>query len=160
MIDLDRPVASRSAAEPVPKPAAPEKKANPPPIPKPDVFVAEGPFITSSYWSHNGSIVGMAKSGDRRRIRYENPKVALSILNIHPGTLLFDGRIKGSIYSGQAYTFVKDCVPIGFSVQGTLSADEREITMVGERPIRNLQCHIESYERQTLTFTFEKSATR
>ena len=86
-----------------------------------------------SCWNHNGSIMRLKASGNRRWFYYENPKPQLARAGVTPGTLLFDGRKNGNSYSGTARRFSRFCPgnPLEYSVGGPVSGDQLRVTLRG-----------------------------
>jgi hypothetical protein len=104
-------------------------------------------------WTHNGSVMRLIANGGDRRFIYENPKDGLVAVGVEKGTLLFKGRRSGNSYSGNAYIF-SHCQPIAYEVSGTVSPDDRQITMYGRAPLVNESCVVAGYRDDTLVFNF------
>ena len=109
-----------------------------------------------SCWNHNGSIMRLQASGNRRWFYYENPRDVLRRAGVTRGTLLFDGIKRGNSYSGTARTFSRFCPgnPNTYSVSGPVRGDQLQVTLYGTR---------DSYQRceytgdtvsDTLVFTY------
>ena len=113
-----------------------------------------GSAHAASLWEHNGSTVYLESSGSSRKFYYEAPRAGLSVKR---GTLLFNGVKNGDQYSGTAYVFSKECGPIGYSVSGTVSTDQRSVTMIGKAPRRDANCRVVGYRDDELVFTFQDS---
>ena len=103
-------------------------------------------------WNHNGSEMKLIASGKQRRFVYEIPKAGLASAGIKPGTTVFKGARDGNEYSGTAYIFKKGCDPQGYPVSGSVSNDERTVTMTGQRPHVGNGCSVDRYSDDTLVF--------
>jgi hypothetical protein len=113
----------------------------------------------SSFWSHNGSIMGLSKIGDRRLFVYLKPRPPLTEFGINTDTIFFDGvTTNGREYLGIAKTFSKDCNPNQYKVAGTISDDDRQIVLEGKVPVRDAQCRETGFRDQRLVFDFLGSA--
>lgn len=109
----------------------------------------------SSRWDHNGSEVGLYPAGNDRIFRYTVPRIGLEEVGVVPGTVLFVGRRSVETYSGQAYVFSSRCGPQAYFVSGTVSEDQRTVTLIGDAPIRyDSQCVATATRPDTLVFTF------
>ncbi len=109
----------------------------------------------ASRWDHNGSEVGLFPSGNDRIFRYTKPRVGLEEVGVTPGTVLFVGRRSVDTYSGQAYVFSSRCGPQAYFVSGTVSEDQRTVTLLGDAPTRyDAWCRATATRPDTLVFTF------
>jgi hypothetical protein len=108
---------------------------------------------TFSVWDHNGSEVSLSSSGARRQFHYRTPRFDLYGLGVLSGTLLFDGRQVGADYSGVAFTFSKACGALKYPVSGTVSPDQRMVTMTGRLPLVDSNCNVFDYRNDVLIFT-------
>lgn len=108
----------------------------------------EGPH---SWWSHNGSVVELRAQGSARTFSYAIPRTGLPA---RTGDILFNGRRSGSKYSGTAYLFSSSCGIIGYSVIGSVSANQRRVVLRGRAPRRDSTCLIVGYTEDVLTFEF------
>lgn len=109
----------------------------------------------ASRWDHNGSEVGLFPSGNDRVFRYTKPRVGLEEVGVTPGTVLFVGRRSADTYSGQAYVFSTRCGPQAYFVSGTVSEDQRTVTLQGDVPLRyDALCRATASRPDTLVFTF------
>jgi hypothetical protein len=109
---------------------------------------------TPSLWEHNGSTVSLVARGTARRFIYETPRPGLPE-SVKLGTLLFEGRRSGNAYDGIAYVFSSRCDPIGYRVHGTVSADDRQVTLEGRAPIRGANCQVTGYKNDPLVFAYQ-----
>jgi hypothetical protein len=107
----------------------------------------------SNYWDYNGSIFELVADGPSRKLYYFTPRDSLASVGVSRGTLYFEGKRTGDTYSGNAYTFARNCGPMSYPVTGTVSADQRSIQLHGVAPHRNANCDIESTSNQTMEFT-------
>ena len=103
-------------------------------------------------WSHNGSAMKLEAVGENRRFIYMNPRVTLLSVGIRPDATLFEGIRSGNTYSGTARYWSKPCGIQDFPVTGTVSADERSVTLSGDAPKLDASCKVISQSPQTLVF--------
>jgi hypothetical protein len=109
----------------------------------------------ASRWDHNGSEVGLYASGNERIFRYTAPRVGLAEVGVTPGTVLFVGQRSVDTYSGHAYVFSRRCGPQAYFVSGSVSADQRTVTLFGDVPTRyDDWCRAIATRPDTLVFTF------
>lgn len=113
-----------------------------------------GQITSKSRWEQNGSIVHLVADGATRKFYYDSPRSELLATGVKPGTLLFDGSKKGSNYSGTMYAFTNLCQPKGFSANGSISDDEKQVTLRGKSPEFETGCKITKFHDATLVFTF------
>jgi len=71
------------------------------------------------------------------------------------GKILFSGKRIGYAYSGIAYLFSKDCGTQPYEVSGTVSTDERVVTLNGRKPTLDPLCRDVGFENPDMTFTLE-----
>jgi hypothetical protein len=98
----------------------------------------------ASLWSVNGSTVCLIADGDRRTLRYEEPRPGMREEGVQRGTLLFEGRLDGSTLTGTAYVFSGRCGrAFPYPVSGRMEPDSRSITLSGE-PVARLsrECRV------------------
>ncbi len=105
-------------------------------------------------WMHNGSIMRLEASGDRRRFVYEVPRKGMRAVGAAEGTLLFEGERDGERYRGTARVFAKGCRPATYKVEGSVSADERTVVLTGRAPRIADNCRIKGYRPDRLVFTY------
>jgi hypothetical protein len=103
-------------------------------------------------WSHNGSAMKLEADGENRRFIYMNPRAGLLAVGIRPDAALFEGTRSGNTYSGTARYWSKQCGVQTFAVTGTVSADERTVTLSGEAPKLDASCTVTGRSSQTLVF--------
>lgn len=104
-------------------------------------------------WDHNGSTMRLAANGAARKFFYENPRSGLGSAGVSRGTLLFTGQKIGNTYSGMAYVFSK-CGSRGYAVNGSVSEDQRTVTLYGKAPIVDSSCRMTTNRDDELVFTF------
>lgn len=103
-----------------------------------------------SVWDLNGSQMYLSANGAQREIRYNTVRPGLEEAGVQPGTVWFQGTRAGYQYSGTAYVFSKPCGAVPYSVTGTVSADDRTITIHGRSPrVTPNTCTITSYSDTT-----------
>jgi hypothetical protein len=110
---------------------------------------------SGNLWNHNGSVVRLVADGQKRQFIYENPRPGLIPSGVQKGALLFEGTSSGTKYSGTAYTYSKTCGRKDYLVEGIVSDDQRQITLYGDFPIRDVTtCQLKSTRREGLLFSF------
>lgn len=115
---------------------------------------SSNPTITS-YWDHNGSVMGLARFDDQRSIIYVKPRSALASIGIEEYTALFEGTTDdGHTYVGQAYAFSASCEPLPYPVKGTVSADNSRIVLEGKAPRRDRSCKTSGSKNERMVFDF------
>ena len=124
--------------------------------------IAAAPIDTAradSCWNHNGSIMRLKASGDRRWFYYENPKPSMQRTGVTRGTLLFDGRKSGNFYEGTARRFSRFCpgAPMEYHVGGPVRGDQLQVTLHGTYD-EHEQCYptgnVKS-DRMVFTFAYD-----
>ena len=88
----------------------------------------------ASLWDQNGSVMALYANGAERIIRYQEPRIGMQQEGVAPGTVRFEGTQSGTAYTGTAFVFSRRCGTHPYRVTGTISADEREITLQGTAP--------------------------
>jgi hypothetical protein len=110
---------------------------------------------SGSLWNHNGSVIRLLADGEKRKFVYETPRPGLIPSGVGKGSLLFEGEKMGGKYSGSAYTYSKTCGRKDYHVEGTVSNDDRQVTLYGDFPIRPVPgCGVQSTRREVLLFYF------
>ena len=141
------PSADTSAA---PQPLTPQDA-----VPPPHEVRPVQPGVQRSFWTHNGSLVYLTAEGDGRSFYYERPREAIRAAGAEPGTLLFQGQRRGSTYSGTAHIFAGRCGAIPYDVRGSVSNQDRRVTMEGQAPSAISQnCQVTGYRRDVLVFDY------
>jgi hypothetical protein len=118
-----------------------------------------------SHWVYNGSVVYLVANGAHRRFYADAPKVyydraqtGVIAVGVRNNTLLFDGTQDGSRYLGKAYVPSEHCGPTTYAVGGSLSADQRRLTMNGQAPRFDSQCQrVGERDDLPVALTFEKA---
>ena len=110
----------------------------------------------ASCWDHNGSLMRLEASGNRRWFYYERPRSVLRRAGVRPGTLLFSGRKNGNRYVGTARRFSKFCPgnPLKYRVSGPVSSNQLRVTVRGNRDIFRACKNTGRNVRDTLVFTY------
>jgi hypothetical protein len=103
-------------------------------------------------WSHNGSAMTLEADGEARRFGYMNPRPSLLAVGIRLEAARFDVVRSGNNYTGTARYWSKQCGVLNFAVTGTVSADERSITISGDAPKLDASCRVAGRSSQTLVF--------
>lgn len=86
---------------------------------------------SSSVWIHRGSVVGLARDGTRRTLRFLHTAPSLSKTSASRGSILFDGMTtNGKDYEGTAYVF-HECGSTPLKVTGMLAEDGKSIRLTG-----------------------------
>lgn len=106
-------------------------------------------------WLHNGSLVRLETDGDLRRFVYDAPRAGMRTVGAKPGTLLFEGKLEGSAYSGTAYVFAAGCAPQPYTVSGRVSDGGRRVVMTGKAPRLGPSCNATATRDDTLVFTWK-----
>ncbi len=92
------------------------------------------PALADSYWTHNGSLMRLAASGNARYFYYAAPRPGIANEGVRPGTLLFDGWRDGGRYAGTARVFSASCGASAFHIEGWV-ASETHVILEGWRPV-------------------------
>jgi hypothetical protein len=103
-------------------------------------------------WNHNGSTVELIANGTKRMFQYDNPREGLLSQGVGKGTVLFSGKRAGNEYAGTAYVFSGRCGTKEYPVNGTVSADQRQIVMYGRAPRRTATCEANGFRDDVLKF--------
>jgi hypothetical protein len=118
---------------------------------------AESP---TSFWDHNNSLMALYASGDARIFRYEKPRDQIRQEGVQKGTILFTGTKDGDRYQGTAYIFHRNCDPIAYPVNGTVSDDSRHVTLSGSAPSSlDSNCQPIEFRNDVLEFKFIRALT-
>lgn len=103
-------------------------------------------------WSHNGSAMKLETHGEKRQFIYMNPRSGLLAAGVRPNMALFEGVRQGNAYSGTARYWSIHCGVQTFVVTGTVSTDERLVTLSGDAPKLDPACTVTGRSFQTLLF--------
>lgn len=107
-----------------------------------------------SRWKQGESIVSLVADGVKRSFIYDEPQPDLASIGVQKGTALFDGKKQGNAYSGTAFKFARLCQPKGYQVTGTISEDEKQVTLHGKAPQIGAGCKVVGSREETLVLTF------
>lgn len=108
----------------------------------------------TSYWMHNGSVVGLVKDEELRKFVYVAPRKGIGDAGAAADTVLFEGSASdnGRTYSGNAYTFRKGCSSTAYWVEGQVSQDDRRIVLKGMAAKFDAKCWPVGEKSDTLVF--------
>lgn len=109
-----------------------------------------------SCWNHNGSVMRLVASGNKRWFYYEAPRAGLRDAGVNPGTLLFEGEKRGNTYVGWARVFSRHCPgqPLEYYVEGPVAPSQTEVTVIGTREVHSRCQWTGDYTTDVLTFTY------
>ena len=108
-----------------------------------------------SLWNSNGSVMSMEVVGADQVFRYQEPRIGMRQEGVMSGTVRFKGARAGNTYLGTAFVFSRRCGAHPFRVTGTVSKDEREITMYGNAPAGfDAACRPVVYRKDGVHFSF------
>lgn len=107
-----------------------------------------------SVWEHNGALLRLQASGQRRMFVYSQPRAGVPAA---PGDILFHGERRGPIYRGTAYLFSSQCGRIGFAVEGNVHSDDRQVTLHGNAPRRDRNCRVIGSQPNQLVFRYVRN---
>jgi uncharacterized caspase-like protein len=113
------------------------------------------PVTRPTMWNHNGSTMRLITDGARRRFVYDNPRQGIREEGVTSGTLLFDGTRSGDNYSGSAHIFSSRCGRRAYRVSGSVSSDQRTVTMAGQAPRLGRNCETVGYKDDELVFELQ-----
>jgi hypothetical protein len=106
-------------------------------------------------WNLNGSQMELLANGNQREFRYKTVRDGLAEVGIQPGTLSFKGWRNGNEYSGTAYVYWQSCGALPYSASGTVSSDERSVTIRGQAPsLLTENCEVVGYRDAVSIFEF------
>lgn len=105
-------------------------------------------------WTHNGSVMRLETDGNRRLFVYETPRPGIVKAGAKRGDVVFDGKRDGEVYRGTAYIFSKTCGAQSYPVNGTVSADERSVTLEGLAPVLGSDCNLKDGKPDVLRFDY------
>ncbi len=117
------------------------------------VVSSNSKFPISSYWSHNGSIMGLVVEGKNRTIVYAEVRGGLAKF-VKPGSVLFSGISNGNQYKGKAFRFSENLPPIDYEVEGPIMNKGSQVVLTGKAPIRNSDGVVVRYLEDRLEFLF------
>jgi len=146
---------ARPSPAPAPPVDPPKQEAVPAP-PKPPVD--EPTKKAEGFWRLNKSVMYLVSEGNKRRFYYDEPRPTMKELGVSKGTLFFDGNLQGSTIVGTAYVFSKRCGPLGYSVTGEISEDQRAMTAFGKSPLVDANCQIATYRDSVIELEYHDPA--
>ncbi len=108
-----------------------------------------------SLWWHNGSVMILHAQGDQRIFEYLEPRRLMQNAGVQPGTLLFNGELKGNKYQGTARVFSKHCkgAPLAYGVTGD-HRWEHKIILIGRREVHDKCKPTGRFTSDRLVFTY------
>jgi WD40 repeat protein len=89
----------------------------------------------SSYWNHNGSVMGLVANGKNRSMVYVKVRQELSHL-VEPGTWLFKGFADDGEYRGRARRFSPGMSPLEYAVEGPVVEEGNRVILTGKVAMR------------------------
>ena len=107
----------------------------------------------SSYWRHNGSVIGLISEGNTRTLVYVDPNETMTGL-VNPGTVLFTGTSDGKFYRGTASRFRKGMSPNKYQVSGPIEKNGARIILNGTVYLRDKEGDFDSKHHDSLVFDF------
>jgi len=110
-------------------------------------------FPISSYWNHNGSIMGLVVEGRKRTIVYVEIRGGIAKF-VKPGSVLFSGISNGNQYKGKAFRFSENLPPIDYEVEGPIMNEGSKVVLTGKAPIRNPDGVVVRHLEDRLEFLF------
>ncbi len=93
----------------------------------------EAQFTFVSLWCHNGSVMGLVEDGNARKIVYYKPKSDGLADTVRSDPVLIEGTVDGGPGTGKARHYSSRCGNRQYDVTGTTAADNKSITLTGER---------------------------
>jgi hypothetical protein len=103
----------------------------------------------ASYWSHNGSVLGLRVEGNNRAFAFVEPRDGLPV---KPGTVLFSGISDGSAYKGKARRFSAAGEPIEYEVEGPIQNNFSRVTLHSQNVERDANGSIKKGFDEILVF--------
>lgn len=68
--------------------------------------------------------------------------------------MVFRGLRTHDNYSGKAFAFSPGCPVASYDVTGVVSNDQRQVTLQGQAPVRDIRCRTTGRQIEVLTFVF------
>ncbi len=133
---------------PNPAPAPPQQPQYTPPPPS-------TPSSTGrTFWNHNGSVMYLVVSGNRRQFYYHQPRQGMRDEGVGPGTLLFSGTVNANSYEGTAYLFSARCGKRAYHVSGPATENGGRVVMTGAAAGFNSRCEPHGVINDVLVFNY------
>ncbi len=144
-LECDDDAPKQSPPSPGPSPTDPPAVTPQPPQPH---------TRNTSYWNHNGSVVYLIATGNKREFYYSQPRPGMVAQGVTPGTLLFTGYVSGSGYRGTAFLFSARCGPRSYAVSGKVQETGGRVIMTGNATNVNSRCEISNTINDVLVFQY------
>src|SRR5262249_23634963 len=113
-----------------------------------------------SLWDHNGSILYLVASGQKREFFYQEPREGMLQAGARQGSLLFSGVSKGNQYSGTAFIYKPQCGTFPYRVSGRILDNYRRVVLHGQAPRVSANCKIIGHFTDTLEFVYISSSSK
>lgn len=102
-------------------------------------------------WDANGSVVAQGlKAPATVTFTFATPRGDFASQGAQAGQLLLQIERDGQNFSGMAYAFRPGCAPESYEVSGSISADEKVLTLKGRAPTRDSGCRITAFSDRTV----------
>jgi hypothetical protein len=102
-------------------------------------------------WDANGSAVAQGlKAPATVTFTFATPRGDFASQGAQAGQLLLQIERDGQSFSGMAYAFRSGCAPESYEVSGSISANEKVLTLKGRAPARDASCRIVAFSDQTV----------
>lgn len=102
-------------------------------------------------WDANGSAVTQGlKAPGTVTFTFATPRGDFASQGAQAGQFLLQIERDGQSFSGIAYAFRPGCAPESYEVSGSISADEKVLTLKGRAPTRDTNCRIVAFSDRTL----------
>jgi hypothetical protein len=116
---------------------------------------------SATLWESEGSSLKLVTGeNNKRAFVFEVPRAAHLAAGASPGSYAFSGTGRSNRYEGQAYAYSAGCGPIAYDVRGTMSPDERQVTLTGRMPLRDSKCKIMSTSEVTTKYMLKDAKDR
>jgi hypothetical protein len=112
-------------------------------------------------WDANGSAVAQGlRPPSTVLFTFQTPRGDFASQGASAGAVLLEIERDGQTFSGISYGFRPGCNPESYEVSGTVSADEKVITLQGRIPVRDASCKVVSFRDQTLVVAKQPPAAQ
>jgi hypothetical protein len=102
-------------------------------------------------WDANGSAVAQGLEAPATvTFTFTAPRGDFASQGARAGQLLLQIERDGQSFSGVAYAFRPGCAPESYEVSGSISANEKVLTLKGRAPARDASCRIVAFSDQTV----------